>query len=124
VTDRGFRYGMSVFETLAVRRGRILFLHTSGGLTVLRRCGLSNRSNRSVERPEGLRMECFASMSRPGTAPLPPTGVATFAFFEPGEFPRPADVSRGAHGKTAPSVPVLGGWKTGTGLEAFAEARE
>ena len=26
VTDRGFRYGMSVFETLAVRQGRILFL--------------------------------------------------------------------------------------------------
>ncbi|MGB7839503.1 MAG: hypothetical protein WBL40_15485, partial [Terrimicrobiaceae bacterium] len=27
VTDRGFRYGMSVFETLAVRRGSILFLN-------------------------------------------------------------------------------------------------
>ena len=26
VTDRGFRYGMSVFETLAVRNGRMLFL--------------------------------------------------------------------------------------------------
>ncbi|HEY5814476.1 MAG TPA: hypothetical protein VIT23_17705, partial [Terrimicrobiaceae bacterium] len=26
VTDRGFRYGMSVFETLAIRGGKILFL--------------------------------------------------------------------------------------------------
>ena len=25
LTDRGFRYGMSVFETLAVRHGKILF---------------------------------------------------------------------------------------------------
>ena len=26
LTDREFRYGMSVFETLAVRHGKILFL--------------------------------------------------------------------------------------------------
>ncbi len=42
-TDRGFRYGMAVFETIAVRRGKLLFLeeHLRSGLEACRVSGFA-----------------------------------------------------------------------------------
>ena len=133
VTDRGFRYGMSVFETLAVRRGRILFLHEH--LAALKiacaAAGFRTGQTEALSALEGLSdgMLRIYVTAGDGTTAGPTGESRTFAFFEPGEFPRPAEVSRGARTAISrvPSVPVLGGWKTGNywaHLQAFAEARE
>ena len=76
-------------------------------------------------------MECFASMSRPGTAPLPgPRESRERLHFSNPVNSRGLRTSREARARQYreyPSVPVLGGWKTGNywaHLQAFAEARE
>ena len=134
VTDRGFRYGMSVFETLAVRRGKILFLHEH--LAALKiacaaagfRTGQTEALSALEGLPDGM-LRIYVTAGDGTTAG--PTGESrTFAFFEPGEFPRSAKTSceaRGRQYRADPSVPVLGGWKTGNywaNLQAFAKARE
>ena len=76
-------------------------------------------------------MACFASMSRPGTAPSPgpPESPERSRFSNPVNFRglRTSCEARGRQYREYPSVPVLGGWKTGNywaHLQAFATARQ
>jgi len=133
VTDRGFRYGMSVFETLAVRQGRILFLHQHLAAlnTACAEAGFSADKVDALGTLEGLPDGLLRIYVTAGDgAPVARTGHSrVFAFFEPAAFPALEDVSRGARIEIAraPMVPVLGGWKTGNywpHVQAFAGARE
>ena len=132
VTDRGFRYGMSVFETLAVRGGRILFLHQHLAALKLACAAAGFRAGQTeaLSALKGLSdgmLRIYVTAGDGTTAGR--TGESrTFAFFEPGEFPRSEEILRGARTaiSRAPSVPVLGGWKTGNywaHLQTFATAR-
>lgn len=132
VTDRGFRYGMSVFETMAVRRGSILFLnqHLDALKMACAEAGLGAGNPEALGALEGLpdgllRVYITAGDGGAGTSMR---NCRTFAFFEPAEFPGSADVSRGARIGISrePRVPALGGWKTGnywSHVRAFAGAR-
>jgi branched-subunit amino acid aminotransferase/4-amino-4-deoxychorismate lyase len=130
VTDRGFRYGMSVFETLAVRGGRILFLqqHLDALNTACAAAGFRADKADALGALGGLPDGLLRIYITAGDG----TDFAnhrTFAFFEPAEFPSPEDVRRGARITVAraPVVPVLGGWKTGNywhHVQALAGARE
>ncbi|MFZ0710277.1 MAG: aminotransferase class IV, partial [Terrimicrobiaceae bacterium] len=132
VTDRGFRYGMSVFETLAVRQGRILFLdqHLSSLGIACAEAGFRMETADSLSAfenlPDGM-LRIYVTAGD-GTA-LASTGeFRTLAFFEPATFPRSEDVLRGARIaiSRAPTVSVLGGWKTGNywpRIQAFAASR-
>ncbi|HEY5707018.1 MAG TPA: aminotransferase class IV [Terrimicrobiaceae bacterium] len=132
VTDRGFRYGMSVFETLAVRKGRILFLHEH--LTALKiacaTAGFPAGKTEALGTLEGLSdglLRVYVTAGD-GTPVASLGGCRTMAFFEPGEFPRPVDVLRGVRiaVSRSPTVSVLDGWKTGNywpHVRAFAAAR-
>ena len=133
VTDRGFRYGMSVFETLAVRQGKILFLHQH--LAALKiacaAAGFRADNTEALNVLDGLSdgMLRIYVTAGDGTAAVSTSECRTIAFFEPGEFPRPEDVLRGARAaiSQAPGVSVLGGWKTGNywpHVQAFATARK
>ena len=133
VTDRGFRYGMSVFETLAVRQGRILFLqqHLAALKIACAAAGFRADKTEALSALEGLSdgMLRIYVTAGDGTAAASTGECRTIAFFEPGEFPRPEDVLRGARTaiSRAPGVSVLGGWKTGNywpHVQAFATARE
>ena len=132
VTDRGFRYGMSVFETLAVRRGRILFLnqHLDALKMACAEAGLRAGNTEALGALEGLpdgllRVYITAGDGGAGGSS---NHCRTFAFFEPAEFPESAEVSRGARIGIShePGVCVLGGWKTGNywpHVRALAAAR-
>ncbi len=132
VTDRGFRYGMSVFETLAVRQGKILFLdqHLASLGIACAEAGFRMETADSLSAfenlPDGM-LRIYVTAGD-GTA-LASTGeFRTLAFFEPATFPRSEDELRGARIaiSRAPTVSVLGGWKTGNywpRVQAFAAAR-
>ena len=119
VTDRGFRYGMSVFETLAVRDGRMLFLrqHLAALESACTFAGFPADGADALLELEGLsdgllRIYVTAGDGTPTAAAI---NHRTFAIFEPAEFPGPNEISRGARITVArtPIIPVLGGWKTG-----------
>jgi len=131
--DRAFRYGMSVFETIAVAGGRPLFL--AGHLDRLRRAARA-RGWRNPCVPDGLpdsahgRDERATGVFRiyltagPGGAGDPPSG-SVFALFENCEvgtdFPPLRLVS-----SAVPYLPGPGGWKTGNywqNVEASVFAR-
>lgn len=132
VTDRGFRYGMSVFETLAVRRGSILLLnqHLDALKMACAEGGLRADGAEALGALEGLpdgllRVYITAGDGAHGDS----SGTCrTFAFFEPAEFPGSAEIARGARIGISrePYASVLGGWKTGNywpHVRAFAAAR-
>ena len=100
VTDRGFRYGMSVFETLAVRRGKILFLreHLAALKAACTAAGFQAGQTEALSALEGLPdgMLRIYVTAGDGTVAGPTGESRTFAFFEPAEFPRPEDIKRGA----------------------------
>lgn len=133
VTDRGFRYGMSVFETLAVREGSILFLeqHLAALKCACKAAGLRPDNADALAElgplPNGLlRIYVTAGDGTPGTSV---GNHRTFALFEPVEFPDAREISRAARVSLAraPFAPVLGGWKTGNywqNVMALAAARE
>jgi branched-subunit amino acid aminotransferase/4-amino-4-deoxychorismate lyase len=133
VTDRGFRYGMSVFETLAVRKGRILFLrqHLEALEIACAEAGFQAHNTEALSALEGLEdglLRIYVTAGD-GSSVAPSGECRTFGFFEPAEFPRPEDVLRGARVAIlrAPRVSVLGGWKTGNywpNVQAFAAARD
>ena len=121
VADRGFRYGMSVFETLAVHRGRLLFLNEHID-RLKQACGaagfafppeLSNSLSALRMNGEGM-VRVYVTAGAGG-----PTDEAqacgTYALFDGMVFPSCGDVSRGyrAAFSRAPVSCVLGGWKTG-----------
>jgi branched-subunit amino acid aminotransferase/4-amino-4-deoxychorismate lyase len=133
VADRGFRYGMSVFETFAVRGGRILFLeqHLAALECACEAAGFRFRKVDSLGNlgalPDGL-LRIYVTAGD-GISPRAESGHHTFAFFEPAEFPNAEDVARGARVslQRAPIQPVLGGWKTGNywqNIMALTTARE
>jgi branched-chain amino acid aminotransferase len=131
VTDRGFRYGMSVFETIAVFEGRLLFwdehlvrLHRAGAAA-----GFAVPEIPAFPRPPEknglLRIYVTAGDGAPSA---PASAPRVFALFDEAEFPSRADRVRGRRLTLfrAPVAPVLGGWKTGCywpQVQAFAEAR-
>ena len=100
VTDRGFRYGLSVFETLAVRRGSILFLnqHLDALKMACAEAGLRAGNAEALGAlkglPDGL-LRVYITAGD-GGAEVSSDNCRTFAFFEPAEFPGSAEVSRGA----------------------------
>lgn len=132
LTDRGFRYGMSVFETLAVRRGKILFLnqHLAALKIACAEAGFRNERAEVLNGLEGLPdglLRIYVTAGD-GTALASADECRTVAFFESAEFPRSGDVLRGTRIgiSRAPTVSVLGGWKTGNywpRVQAFAAAR-
>jgi branched-subunit amino acid aminotransferase/4-amino-4-deoxychorismate lyase len=133
LTDRGFRYGMSVFETLAVREGKILFLsqHLAALEIACAEAGFHAEKAEALSGLEGLPdgMLRIYVTAGDGTALSPADACRTFAFFESAEFPRSGDVLRGIRIgiSRTPIVSVLGGWKTGNywqHVQALAAARE
>ena len=133
LSDRGFRYGMSVFETLAARAGKILFLkeHLAALGAACRAAGLPERDLDAVAHlgalPDGLlRIYVTAGDGSPAVSGSEPRA---FVFFEPARFPGPEEISKGVQLTylSTPVVPVLGGWKTGNywqNVMALAAARE
>jgi branched-subunit amino acid aminotransferase/4-amino-4-deoxychorismate lyase len=133
LTDRGFRYGMSVFETLAVRSGKILFLRQHLAALDGACAAAGFRADRAHALgaleglPDGL-LRIYVTAGD-GTPHFPCADSRVFAFFESAEFPGPEEVLRGARVAVAsvPMVPVLGGWKTGNywqRVQALSVARE
>jgi branched-subunit amino acid aminotransferase/4-amino-4-deoxychorismate lyase len=133
ISDRGFRYGMSVFETVAVRNGRMLFLeeHLEALSAACKAAGFQAATGSAInalaDLPDGL-LRIYITAGDGGLS-----GSAlhqrTFAYFEPGDFPGPKEITLGFRvGVTpAPFVTVLGGWKTGNywpNVRALSQARE
>jgi branched-subunit amino acid aminotransferase/4-amino-4-deoxychorismate lyase len=131
VTDRGFRYGMSLFETVAVFEGRSLFweehlhrLHQAGAAAefpVPEIPSLPELSGKSGL----LRIYLTAGDGAPSS---PVEAPRVFVLFDEAEFPSPEAVGRGLRltVSRAPLGSVLGGWKTGCywpHVQAFSEAR-
>ena len=100
MSDRGFRYGMSVFETLAVRSGRILFLeeHLAALSAACKAAGfqaeLAPEINQLEDLPDGL-LRIYVTA---GDGSLVAAGShhRIFVFFEPMGFPAAEEISRGA----------------------------
>lgn len=126
LADRGFRYGMSIFESVAVLEGKPLFL--AGHRDRLRRA--CEDFGAVLELPEfdfsklGTGMLRFYCTAGPGSLSEKFQGE-TFALFEAMEvgcnFP-PVRVQTSA----APYLPAPGGWKTGNywqNTAAFSQAR-
>ena len=133
VSDRGFRYGMSVFETVAVQNGKMLFLeeHLAALSAACKAAGFQGEPAHAIKElpdlPDGL-LRIYVTA---GDGAL--TGSAshgrTFVYFEPVEFPGREEIKRGFRlGVTpTPFVTVLGGWKTGNywpNVRALRLARE
>lgn len=131
VTDRGFRYGMSVFETVAVWRGKTLFWPEH-----------RDRLGRAAA-AAGIDLPALPDLPAPGKktgilrvyvtagdgSPLAPaTHPRIVALFEEQTVPTEAERAAGWRVglSRAPVAPVLGGWKTGCywpHVQALAEAR-
>ncbi len=134
MTDRGFRYGMSVFETLAVRDGKILFLeqHLAALEGACKAAGFRPTDAGALTElgslPDGL-LRIYVTAGDGTPAATFGADHRTFVLFERAEFPGAEAVSRGARvtlGRAA-FVPVLGGWKTGNywqNVMSLAAARE
>lgn len=134
VADRGFRYGMSVFETLAVHCGRPLFAEEH-----LNRLGQAC-GDASFPFPAGL-SEAVAKLPLPGEGMLrlyvtagegallhAADAGAVFAIFEDVAPVSATDIGRGWRlaFSRVPAVSILGGWKTGNywpHVQALAEAK-
>ncbi len=130
VTDRGFRYGMSVFETLAVSRGRLLFLKEH--LHRLRLACTAAGFSFPVDLPSALAgLSCGDGMLRiyvtagDGSFSHPADASRTYALFETMAFPSP-DAAFRVNLSRASVACVLGGWKTGNywpHVQALAAAK-
>lgn len=128
VTDRGFRHGMSVFETVAVRRGRLLFVEEH--LQRLQRACVAAEFSFPTDLPSALSaLSCEEGMLRlyvtagdgnPGDV------CRTYALFDRADFPSLDARWRLAFSR-APLACVLGGWKTGNywpHVQALSEAKK
>ena len=130
VGDRGFRYGMSVFETVAVDRGRAIFLeahlerlaraaHSVGwgevAVTGIPEACVANPASTGV-----VRLYVTAGAGRPGDAFC----GSVYALFEECEVGTEFSAVRAAS-SPAPYLPRPGGWKTGNywqNVDALASA--
>jgi branched-subunit amino acid aminotransferase/4-amino-4-deoxychorismate lyase len=133
ISDRGFRYGMSVFETVAVRNGKMLFLqeHLAALSAACQAAGFHEQSANAISQladlPDGL-LRIYVTAGE-GPVAGSASSQRTFAYFEPVVFPDSAEIRRGFRLGVTPSpfVPVLGGWKTGNywqNVRAISGARE
>ena len=119
VSDRGFRYGMSVFETVAVRGGRMLFLneHLAALGAACLAAGFQTECVYALEELVDLSDGLVRIYVTAGDGSFAASGShsRTFAYFEPVEFPAAEELTRGVRVGITPTpvVPVLGGWKTG-----------
>lgn len=132
LTDRGFRYGMSVFETIVVRRGVFLFWDAH----VRRLSAACAAAGFQADLPESLAdvlplpdgMLRIYVTAGDGSPVQPATGCRTYALFDEMTMPSEEDHRRGfavTHSR-APVAAVLGGWKTGCywpRVQALAGAR-
>ena len=129
--DRGFRYGMSVFETVAVHRGHALFLeahlerlvratHSVGwGAVVV--SGIPDECVKSHDSTGVVRLYVTAGAGRPGDSFC----GSAYALFEECEVGTDFPAVRAAS-SPAPYLPRPGGWKTGNywqNVDALASAR-
>jgi len=132
-TDRGFRYGMSLFESLAVRSGGVEFLdaHLARLEEACRRCGWPVCSAALARAGEWLRALCgpaFARIYVTAGDGSPAGSVVTprvFLFAEPRSMAAEQECCR-AVCRPVPHLPVFAGFKTGNywaNLEAVAWAR-
>ena len=128
--DRGFRYGMSVFETVAIHRGRALFLEAHlerlaraansvgwGGVVV---SGIPEECVKNPGITGVVRLYVTAGAGRPGD----PFCGSVYALFEECDVGTGFSAVRAAS-SAAPYLPRLGGWKTGNywqNVDALAEA--
>lgn len=132
VTDRAFRFGMSVFETVAVCDGRALFWE--GHMVRLRQaCAAAEFTGPDLSghpdlagRTGMLRVYVTAGDGGPLLAADAPRVVV---LFEEAPLPTPAETARGLRLaiSRAPVGSVLGGWKTGNywpHVQAMRMARE
>ena len=124
---------MSVFETVAVRNGQMLFLeeHLAALSAACQAAGFHGETANAISQlanlPDGL-LRIYVTA---GEGPVSGSASShrTFAYFEPLEFPDSAEIMRGFRLGVTPSpvVPVLGGWKTGNywqNVRAISSARE
>lgn len=134
--DRAFRYGMSVFETVAVSGGRPLFIEEHLGrlrsaATDLLGCSADGiiswardlLLNRLADATGVARIYCTGG---PGGLTTPADSPAGVVLYEPAEVgcrsPRPVSAAL----DRAPVVAAPGGWKTGNywqNIRALAAAR-
>ncbi len=127
VEDRGFRYGMSVFETVAIRRGRAIFLDEHLDRLARAACSLGwgfavpGIPDCGQDTTGVVRIYITAGPGLPGDA-FCGSAYALFEECEVGtEFPAVRVAS-----SAAPYLPRPGGWKTGNywqNVDALAEAR-
>lgn len=130
--DRGFRYGMSVFESFAIQRGHVVFAEEH--LIRLRRAGEAA----GFLLPEALTFPNLSGfhegMGRvyvtagDGTFLDPTDGSRIYAMAEKTRFPTRKDLAKGLRVGLyrAPVCGVLGGWKTGNywnHVQALMEAK-
>lgn len=137
LTDRGFRYGMAFFESIAVRGGGVEFLegHLSRLEAACRECGWA--VDGGVVRKAGEPLEQLAhSSSGPlfsriyvsagdGGPADPVTAPRVFVFAEPRALPVARALRVRLH--SSPFIPVLGGLKTANywpNAEALRQARQ
>jgi branched-subunit amino acid aminotransferase/4-amino-4-deoxychorismate lyase len=128
IEDRGFRYGMSVFETVAIHRGRAIFLeahlerliraaHSVGWGEVV----VSGIPEECVRNQDGVvRIFVTAGAGCPGD----PFCGSAYALFEECEVGTELPAVRAAS-SPAPYLPRPGGWKTGNywqNVDALAAA--
>ena len=118
VSDRGFRYGMALFESLAVRDGRVEFLkaHLTRLETACRQCGWPVDASilaRAGEQLSQLADPAFARIyvtAGEGALTAPVTAPQVILFAEARPAPTAEPIRVGIHPE--PFVPLLGGLKT------------
>lgn len=139
IWDRGFRYGMSVFETILLHRGRAVLVaehlerlqKASAAAGFVLPVGLRSALVRRIEELGG----SFSGMLRiyvtaGSGAPLSETRESrVYVFGEEAEAPSALERERGwnLHVCRAPITAILGGWKTGNywpHIQALMEARQ
>jgi branched-subunit amino acid aminotransferase/4-amino-4-deoxychorismate lyase len=131
VTDRGFRYGMSLFETVAVFEGRLLFWDEHVA-RLQRACAAADFAMPEIPAFQGLSgrtgvLRIYVTAGDGG--PLAPASEPrVYALFEHADFPTAETISLGLRltVSRAPVASVLGGWKTGNywpHVQALNEAK-
>lgn len=138
IWDRGFRYGMSIFETILIHRGRAVFLEEhlrrlrdaagAAGFSVSSKfiAVLRSRLSGFDESLSGM-MRIYVTAGDGG--PLS-DGEDSRVYVLGEDVALPDEIERGCgwrlHVSRAPLVSILGGWKTGNywpHVQALAEAR-
>jgi len=132
LSDRGFRYGMSVFESFALRRGRVVFAdeHMLRLRQAAEAAGFSFPESLAFPTTWGLQdgMGRLYITAGDGTFLDPTDRSRIFAMAEETRFPDREDRARGLRVGLcrAPVCGALGGWKTGnywSHVQALVEAK-